>query len=269
MKIIDSRVLTWRNRRLPTSVSLWVRLWVHLWYHFELFCGKLPRPNRFGKIFFENRELTQILSQVFFELNSYVIILVKNCESSNSTEKWQMGKMWHKPQNTQIYLTKKRLLRTLFLQPTRQQVYSSAKGINPKISGIYPKTKPKVIVLETVVSCVYRMGNLLKKRISYDLEFLHRQYYRSRAGVWVWPGPINFNFFLEPHVWGMWCRVPLFASKLELVYFQIYPELIPFQFNLGTQYDFSFLGNGKQITIFFTKKEKVCWAWVHMPARDR
>ena len=32
--------------------------------------------------------------------------------------------MWHKTQNTQIYLTKQNLLRTLFLQPTRQRVYA-------------------------------------------------------------------------------------------------------------------------------------------------
>ena len=37
----------------------------------------LGRPYRVGKIFFENCELTQIMSQVFFEMDSYVMILVK------------------------------------------------------------------------------------------------------------------------------------------------------------------------------------------------
>ncbi len=45
-------------------------------------------------------------------------------------------------------------------------------------------------------------------------------------------------------------------SKLDIVNFQIYPELIPFQFNVGTQYYFSFVGNGKQTTIFLQKKKK-------------
>ncbi len=40
-----------------------------------------------------------------------------------STKKWQMGTMWHMTQNTQFYVTKQNLLRTLFLQPTRQRVF--------------------------------------------------------------------------------------------------------------------------------------------------
>ena len=50
---------------------------------------------------------------------------------------------------------------------------------------------------------------------------------------------------------------PYLHSKLDIVYFQI--------FNLGTQYDFSFVGNGKQIT-FFLQKIKVCWERVPTPA---
>ncbi len=38
-------------------------------------------------------------------------------------KKWQMGMIWHITQNTQFYLTKQNLLRTLFLQPTRQRVF--------------------------------------------------------------------------------------------------------------------------------------------------
>ena len=34
----------------------------------------LGRPYRVGKIFFENCELTQIMSQVFFEMNLYVSV---------------------------------------------------------------------------------------------------------------------------------------------------------------------------------------------------
>ena len=53
----------------------------------------------------------------------------------------------------------------------------------------------------------------------------------------------------------MCCGVSLFALKLNIVYFQIYPEQIPFKFNVGTQYYFSFV-NGKQTTIFLHKKKK-------------
>ncbi len=52
------------------------------------------------------------------------------CTKSNSTEKWQMGTMWHKTQNTQIGTMwhktqndKNLFGGTLFLQPMRQQVY--------------------------------------------------------------------------------------------------------------------------------------------------
>ena len=37
--------------------------------------------------------------------------------------------------------------------------------------------------------------------------------------------------------------------KLDIVYFQIYPKQIPFQFSVGTQYYFLFIGNGKQTMI--------------------
>ena len=36
-----------------------------------------PGPNKFGEIFFKNCELARIMSQVFFEMNLYVMILVK------------------------------------------------------------------------------------------------------------------------------------------------------------------------------------------------
>ncbi len=38
----------------------------------------MPGPDAFGEIFFDNHELTQIVSQVFFEMDSYVMILRKN-----------------------------------------------------------------------------------------------------------------------------------------------------------------------------------------------
>ena len=45
-------------------------------------------------------------------------------------------------------------------------------------------------------------------------------------------------------------------SKLDIVYFQIYPRYIPFWFKVGTKYYFSFVGNGKQTMIFLQKKKK-------------
>jgi hypothetical protein len=38
-------------------------------------------------------------------------------------EKWELCDTKHKTQNTQFFLTKQNLLRTLFLQPTHQQVF--------------------------------------------------------------------------------------------------------------------------------------------------
>ncbi len=58
-----------------------------------------PGHNKFGEIFFKNCETSRIVSQVFFEMNSYVMILVK------------------------IRVIHRNLIvGTLFLQPTRQQV---------------------------------------------------------------------------------------------------------------------------------------------------
>ena len=37
----------------------------------------MPRPNRFGEILFEIRELTRIASQVFFKMDLYVMVLEK------------------------------------------------------------------------------------------------------------------------------------------------------------------------------------------------
>ena len=51
--------------------------------------------------------------------------------------------------------------------------------------------------------------------------------------------------------------------KFDIVYFQIYPEQIPFQFNVGTQYYFSFVGNGKQTTIFLQKRKSLLGASSH------
>ena len=72
-------------------------------------------------------------------LNTQIQIMWHNVwENFNSTKKWQMGTMWHITQNTQIYLTKQNLLRTLFLQPTRQRVFSPDWGeSSPKLPRAY------------------------------------------------------------------------------------------------------------------------------------
>ncbi len=118
-----------------------------LWISFHYSAENPPGPTDLVKYCLKIVNWRESRVRYFFEMDSYVMaenrtgptVLVKysmknvkihanreSCiyvwENSKSTGKWQMGTVWHKPQNTQFYLTKQNLLHTLFLQPTRQRV---------------------------------------------------------------------------------------------------------------------------------------------------
>ena len=71
-----------------------------------------------------NFNSTQIRMMWHKTLTTQIQIMWHNVwENTKSTEKWQMGTMWHVTKITQFYLTKQNLLHTLFVQPTRQRVF--------------------------------------------------------------------------------------------------------------------------------------------------